>query len=85
MSVISVILFLDCNFQVWHSTYDCGCFDFTGFNSRDYTCNDLDVQYTMATEVNQNCFAWPHEESPVKDSSQVVSLMVNLILDKYFT
>uniref|UniRef100_A0ACD5U3F7 Uncharacterized protein n=1 Tax=Avena sativa TaxID=4498 RepID=A0ACD5U3F7_AVESA len=24
----------------------------------------------MATEVNQNCFAWPHEESPVQDSSQ---------------
>ncbi|XP_051199811.1 uncharacterized protein [Lolium perenne] len=24
----------------------------------------------MATEVNQNCFAWPREESPVQDSSQ---------------
>ncbi|CAM0955447.1 unnamed protein product [Alopecurus aequalis] len=24
----------------------------------------------MATEVNQNCFAWPHEESSVQDSSQ---------------
>jgi hypothetical protein len=59
---------------VWLCPYDYGWFDFTGFGSRNYNCNEVDVQYTMATEVNQNCFAWPREESPVQDSSQVMPL-----------
>ena len=68
-------------FQVWLSTYDMSGLILQGVVV-EITTDELDVQYTMATEVNQNCFAWPHEESSVPDSSQVMCLIVCVILDK---
>jgi len=44
--------------------------------------NELGTHYKMATEVNQNFFAWSQEETSVQDLSQVISLSSFILLPR---
>ena len=50
--------------------YEYVLFNFAGFTSFPNSY-ELATQYKMATEVNQNFFAWSQEETSVQDISQV--------------
>jgi hypothetical protein len=60
----------------YHSVYEFVLFRFAGI-AANKVCpsnNELGTHYKMATEVNQNYFAWSQEESSVQNIPQVISL-----------